>query len=91
MFYKYKIGEALTYFCINFTDKDIQIGFKTPDQFLYETLHFSYDLIPCPIQQETTVSVIGQERLDVMFKEIPNKNTRTIDSRRFITRIQKAK
>lgn len=71
LFYKYKIGEALTYFCINFTDKDIQIGFKTPDQFLYETLHFSYDLIPCPIQQETTVSVIGQERLDVMFKEIP--------------------
>lgn len=69
--YKYEIGEAWTYFSVNFTNQDIQIGFRTPDQFLYETLHFNYNLLPYSVQEDKIISAIGKERMQEMFKEIP--------------------
>lgn len=42
--YKYKIGDAFTYFHIDFVNANAQMGFQTPDQFLYEQLFLRYNL-----------------------------------------------
>lgn len=47
---KYKIKEALTYLRIGLADKSIQLGFQTPDQFLYEFLNLHLDLTPWGMQ-----------------------------------------
>ncbi len=47
---EYKIKDALTYLRIGLADKSIQLGFQTPDQFLYEFLNLNLDLTPWEMQ-----------------------------------------
>ncbi len=47
---RFEIGEAWTYLDINMSTKEIQLGFQTPDQTLYDFLHFGIDLTPWGMQ-----------------------------------------
>lgn len=67
--YHYKIGEAWTYFDIDFADHSARMGFQTPNQFLYEQLNLHYDLTPSRMQDAG--GRIGVERMQEMFQEIP--------------------
>ncbi len=66
--YRFDIGEAYTYFCIDFIDASAQMGFQTPDQALYEHLFLEYDLTPSGLQDAQ--SKIGVEKMYDMFKRI---------------------
>lgn len=66
--YNLMIGNAWTYFCIDFVNAKAQIGFQTPDQFLYEHLFLKYDLTPCGMQDAQ--EKIGIERMKEMFERI---------------------
>lgn len=66
--YRLQIGKAWTYFYIDFANATAQMGFQTPDQFLYEQLFLRYDLSPCGMQDAQ--GKIGVERMHVMFEEI---------------------
>ena len=46
----FEIEEAWTYLNINMSTKEIQLGFQTPDQTLYDFLHFGIDLEPWGMQ-----------------------------------------
>ncbi|MCI9280004.1 MAG: hypothetical protein HFJ02_04320 [Bacilli bacterium] len=63
--YSLEIGEAWTYFFIDFGNSRAQLGFQTLDQFLYEQLYLHYDLTPSVMQDAT--QRIGKERM----QEIP--------------------
>ncbi len=47
---RFEIDEAWTYLDINMSTKEIQLGFQTPDQTLYDFLHFGIDLTPWGMQ-----------------------------------------
>lgn len=66
--YRLQIGKAWTYFYIDFANATAQMGFQTPDQFLYEQLFLSYDLSPSRMQDAQ--GKIGVERMHEMFEEI---------------------
>ncbi len=66
--YRLEIGNAWTYFYIDFVNASAQIGFQTPDQFLYEQLFLKYDLSASRMQDAQ--SRIGIERMQEMFKKI---------------------
>ena len=48
--YDINIGEACTYFHISLNNREAQLGFSTPNQFIYETLFFNGDLKPLGMQ-----------------------------------------
>lgn len=66
--YRIQIGRAWTYFYIDFANATAQMGFQTPDQFLYEQLFLRYDLSPSRMQDAQ--GKIGVERMYEMFEEI---------------------
>jgi hypothetical protein len=69
--YSCSIGEANTSFTIDFANARVYLGFQTPDQFLYENLNFTFDLVPWNMQD--FIPKIGLEQcMDVMkrIKEI---------------------
>lgn len=66
--YKLNINDALTYFCISFINANAQIGFQTPDQFLYEHLFLNFDLTASRMQDAQ--EKIGVERIHEMFNKI---------------------
>lgn len=68
LYYCHEIGEAWTYFSINLAHGTAQLGFQTPDQFLYEQLFLQHDLTPSRMQD--AVSKIGKERIQEMFNQI---------------------
>lgn len=67
--YTIKIDNALTYFIINFAVGSAQLGFQTPDQFLYEQLFLGYDLTASRMQDAGRQ--IGVEKMKEMFERIP--------------------
>ena len=70
LWYKFKIGEAITYFYVDFANAQVQMCFKTKDQFLYEQLFLNYDLTPSYLQDAQ--AKIGKEQMLEMFKKIKN-------------------
>ncbi len=68
LYYKIEIGNAWTYFGINFANSKALLGFQTPDQFLYEQLFLNYDLTPSGMQDANFK--IGLERMKEMFMKI---------------------
>lgn len=47
---RFEIDDAWTYLNINMSTKEIQLGFQTPDQTLYDFLRFRMDLTPSRMQ-----------------------------------------
>lgn len=68
--YRLEIGEAWTYFHIDFANATAQLGFQTKDQFLYEQLFFRYDLTPS--RSQDAQDRIGIERMIEIFEKIKN-------------------
>lgn len=68
LYYRLEIGEAWTYFSIDFINASAQMGFQTPNQFLYEQLFLKYDLSPSRMQDAQ--EKIGIERMHEMFEKI---------------------
>lgn len=68
--YKLGIGDAWTYFIIDFVNGTAQMGFQTPDQFLYDQLFLECDLTPSGMQD--AIHSIGEEKMTEMFEEIKN-------------------
>ena len=68
LYYRLDLKEAWTYFSIHLAQGTAQLGFQTPDQFLYEQLFLQADLTPSRMQD--AVSRIGKERVEEMFSKI---------------------
>lgn len=68
LYYRLDEGEAWTYFYIDFANPNAQIGFQTADQFLYEQLHFKYDLTPFGMQDAH--EKMGIEKMQEMLTRI---------------------
>ena len=66
--YRHEINDALTYLNIDFVNESAQMGFQTPDQFLYEQLFLNYDITPLGLQDAH--SRIGKDRMREMFERI---------------------
>ncbi len=66
--YRISIGEAWSYFFIDFVNSAAQLGFQTSDQFLYEQLLLNYDLTPFRMQDAQ--AKIGREKMNEMFSKI---------------------
>lgn len=66
--YKISIGDAWSYFFIDFANASAQLGFQTLDQFLYEQLFLKYDLTASRMQDAQ--SKIGIEKISKMFSRI---------------------
>lgn len=66
--YKISIGDAWSYFFIDFANASAQLGFQTLDQFLYEQLFLKFDLTPSRMQDAQ--SKIGTKKMDEMFLKI---------------------
>lgn len=66
--YKLTIGEAWTYLWIDLKDGSGQLGFQTPNQFLYEQLFFHADLTPSAMQDSTRK--IGSEKMKEIFSRM---------------------
>lgn len=64
---RFEINDAWTYLNINISTKEIQLGFQTPDQTLYDFLHFGIDLVPWGMQDAQ--QKVGLEKM----KEICEK------------------
>lgn len=65
---KYKIKDALTYLRIGLADKNIQLGFQTLDQFLYEFLNLNLDLTPWGMQDAH--HRLGIEKMNEMLSKV---------------------
>lgn len=70
LYYRLEIDKAWTFFTINFVNAYAQMGFQTPNQFLYEQLYLQYNLLPSRIQDAQ--SRIGIEKMHKMFEKIPD-------------------
>ena len=70
-FFKYQLGDknAFTYLFIDFAGYNSQIGFQTPNQFLYEHLFLNPDLTPSTMQDAQ--ECIGVVMMKKMFDKIP--------------------
>lgn len=68
--YRLDIGESWTYLVIDIVNDEAQLGFQTPDQFLYEQLFLRGDLTPSRMQD--AVCKIGADRMKEMFQKIPD-------------------
>lgn len=68
LYYRIEIGNAWTYFSIDFANASAQLGFQTPNQFLYEQLFLKYDLTASSLQDAQ--EKIGKERMQEMFDRI---------------------
>ena len=66
--YRLDIDEAWTFFFIDFANAEAQMGFQTPDQFLYEQLFLKYDLTP--LRMQDAQEKIGITRMQEMFEKI---------------------
>ena len=66
----YKIGDdkAWTYLSIDLANGTTQLGFQTPDQFLYEQLFLKPDLTPSRMQD--AISKIGMDKMREMFSRV---------------------
>ena len=68
LYYRLDLKQAWTYFSIHLAQGTAQLGFQTPDQFLYEQLFLQSDLTPSGMQD--AVGKIGKERVQEMFSKI---------------------
>ena len=68
LYYRLESENAWTWFHIDFVNADVQMGFQTPDQFLYEQLFLKYDLTPCRMQDAQ--QKIGIEKMQEFFEKI---------------------
>lgn len=66
--YRLEEGNAWTYLNIDFANARVQMGFQTPDQFLYEQLFLKYDLIPSILQDAQ--EKMGIEKMNEIFNRI---------------------
>jgi len=68
--YRLSLENAFTYFTIDVVNDRAQLGFETPDQFLYEQLFFNGDLSPFAMQDAT--AKIGVLKMNEIFERIKN-------------------
>lgn len=66
--YKLEIGSAWTWLHIDFVNANAQMGFQTPDQFLYEQLFLKYDLTAYEMQDAQ--QKMGIEKMQEIFGKI---------------------
>lgn len=72
IFYKITYNEAISYISINLSKGNIQLGFQTEDQFLYEQLFFNIDLTPSIMQD--SIKKIGINKTNEIFSRIKDIN-----------------
>lgn len=68
LYYRIELGNAWTYFWIDFVNACAQLGFQTPDQFLYDHLFLNYDLTAARLQDAQ--SRVGLEKMNEIFERI---------------------
>jgi hypothetical protein len=68
LYYKIKKGDAWTYFSIDFATRSAQMGFQTPNQYLYEQLFLNSDLSASSMQDAQ--NRIGLDKMCEMFDRI---------------------
>ncbi len=68
IYYHLEIGEAQTSISINLVRRTVQLGFRTPDKFLYECLFFEFDLSPYGLQDAH--EKIGIEKMQEMIERV---------------------
>ena len=68
LYCKLEIDSAWTWLHIDFVNANIQMGFQTPDQNLYEQLFLNYDLTPYGMQDAQ--QKIGIEKMKEIFAKI---------------------
>lgn len=68
IYYPLNIGDAWTYIGISTINGNIQLGFQTIDQFLYEQVFFNNDLTPYSMQDAH--NKIGKEKMNEIFFRI---------------------
>lgn len=66
--YRLEAGNAWTWFHIDFVNANAQMGFQTPDQFLYEQLFLRYDLTAYGMQDAQ--QKMGIEKMQEIFAKI---------------------
>lgn len=68
LYYRLEVGTAWTWFHIDFVNANAQMGFQTPDQFLYEQLFLRYDLTAYGMQDAQ--QKMGIEKMQEIFSKI---------------------
>lgn len=68
LYYQLRIDQAWTYLSINLANSQVQLGFETKDQFLYEHLFINGDLTPSRMQD--AIEKIGLDKMQEMFDRI---------------------
>lgn len=61
-------GDAWTWLFIDYANASVQMGFQTPDQFLYEQLFLNYDLTPYGMQD--AINKMGIEKMKDFFSKM---------------------
>lgn len=64
------VGDAWTWFYVDFINANVQMGFQTPNQFLYEQLFLRYDLTACRMQDAQ--QKMGIEKMKEIFNKMNN-------------------
>lgn len=65
LYYKLSENDSWTWVQVDFINQNIQMGFQTPDQLLYEQLFLNYDLTPYGIQD--AVQKMGIDKMNEIF------------------------
>lgn len=65
---KFNIDDAWTWLFIDFVNSQIQLGFQTDDQLLYEQLFLNYDLTPYGMQD--AINKMGIDKMKEIFSKV---------------------
>ena len=67
---KVEEGNAYCWFHVDFSNANVQMGFQTPDQSLYEQFFFKYDLTPCELQDVENKNKISIDKIHEIFNRV---------------------
>ena len=65
---KFNIDDAWTWLFVDFVNSQIQLGFQTVDQLLYEQLFLNYDLTPYGMQD--SIHKMGIDKMNEIFSRV---------------------
>lgn len=68
IYFKLSENDAWTWVHVDFINENVQMGFQTPDQLLYEQLFFKYDLTPSGMQD--AIQKIGIDKVQEIFSKM---------------------
>lgn len=65
---RFNIDSAWTWLFIDFVNAQVQMGFQTDDQLLYEQLFLNYDLTPYGMQD--AINKMGRDKMTEIFSKV---------------------